>query len=357
MASTVSPINPYTPLSAIPSSSPSPKSLSPLSNYLSRFSKWRAELGLPNPGSVENLQKEVKATHLTNYAFDGGRADLTKSMSMSPLFQVTHSFALGSQTMAPSYNFGAMYATENVFLQGGVDHDGNVSARVNQGWANGHVSKAQAQLSQTPGHNLLQLEQDFSGQDFNVNLKAVNPWPSDLTGIFVGSYLQSLTKNFACGTEMVFQRPTPSTAELVATYLAKYTSSDKSWIATAQLQPAGILQATYWHKLSEKVDFAADLQLVATPMRRDAVATLGAKFDLRLSTFRAQLDSTGKVSALLEQRFTPTFAFLMSGEIDHLKNSAKVGVGVMIESSALSPEEMEMQMQQMQMQQSLTSPP
>ncbi|KAF9069602.1 eukaryotic porin-domain-containing protein [Rhodocollybia butyracea] len=354
MASPDAPINPYPSFPpAVPSS---PTSSNLFSSYINRFSKWRADLGLPNPGSVENLQKEVKATHLTNYAFDGGRADLTKSMSMNPLFQVTHSFALGSQTMQPSYNFGAIYATEHVFLQGGVDHDGNVSARVNQGWANGLVSKAQAQLSQTPGHTMLQLEQDYTGQDFNVNVKAVNPWPTDFTGVYIGSYLQSLTKNLACGTEWVYQRPTPSTSEMVATYLAKYTSSDKSWIATAQLQPAGIVQATYWHKLSEKVDFAADLQLVATPVRRDAVATLGAKYDLRLSTFRAQLDSTGKVSALLEQRFTPTFAFLVAGEIDHFKNSAKVGVGVMIESSALSQEEMEMQMQQMQMQQTLQTP-
>lgn len=67
------------------------------------------------------------------------------------------------------------------------------------------------------------------------------------------------------------------------------------------------------------MEVAADLQLIAAPTRRDAIATLGAKYDLRLATFRAQLDSTGKVSALLEQRFTPTFAFLVSGEIDHFK--------------------------------------
>ena len=53
--------------------------------------------------------------------------------------------------------------------------------------------------------------------------------------------------------------------------------------------------------------------------KRDAVATVGAKYDLRMSTFRAQLDSTGKVSAMLEQRFAPTFAFLVGGEIDHFK--------------------------------------
>jgi mitochondrial import receptor subunit TOM40 len=33
---------------------------------------------------------------------------------MNPAFQVTHSFALGSQTSAPSYNFGAVYANNNV---------------------------------------------------------------------------------------------------------------------------------------------------------------------------------------------------------------------------------------------------
>lgn len=173
------------------------------------------------------------------------------------------------------------------------------------------------QISQQAGHNLLQLEQDYQGLDFSLNAKAINPSPTDLNGIYVGSYLQSLTKNVALGVECLYQRQ--NLADLTTSYLAKYTSTDKNTIATAQLQGAGILQATYWQKLSEKVEVAGDLQIIAAPGRRDAIATLGAKYDLRVSTFRAQLDSTGKVSALLEQRFTPAFAFLMSGEIDHFK--------------------------------------
>ncbi|KAH7926323.1 hypothetical protein BV22DRAFT_1104412 [Leucogyrophana mollusca] len=331
-----------------PSFSPSPQKpslipgIAPLTNVFSRFSQWRKSLDLPNPGSVENLQKEVKTTHLTNFIFDGARADLTKSLSMNPAFQVTHSFALGSQTAAPSYNFGAVFANSNVFLQGSVDHEGNVNARMNQGWTENCITKMQAQLSSQVGHNMIQLEHDYQGQDYSLNAKAVNPWPTDLTGIFIGSYFQSLTKNLAVGVESLYQRPTPEMAELSTSYLAKITSTDKNWIATAQVQPAGIVQATYWQKLSEKVEVAADLQLIAAPARRDAIATLGAKYDLRMATFRAQLDSTGKISALLEQRFAPTFAFLVSGEIDHLKNAAKVGVGVMIESSSLTPEEMGM---------------
>ena len=206
---------------------------------------------------------------------------------------------------------------------------------------------------------MIQLEHDYLGQDFSVNVKAVNPSPSNLTGIFIGSYLQSITKNLAVGFETLYQRPTPQSPEISTSYHAKLTATDKSWIATAQVQHAGILQATYWQKLSEKVEVAVDLQVLSTPTRRDAIATLGAKYDFRLANFRAQLDSTGKVSALLEQRFHPAFAFLISGEIDHFKvmdssvvdvnmkltdyfpqkNAAKVGVGVMLESFS-APEEM-----------------
>ncbi|KAJ3562373.1 hypothetical protein NP233_g9616 [Leucocoprinus birnbaumii] len=323
-----SPAIPEKPLAAEPAASSQPavvpsyfNPVSPLWNVIDRFNQWRADLGLPHPGTVENLQKEVKATHLTNYMFDGARADLTKSLSMDPLFQVTHSFALGSQTLPSSYNFGAIFANPKVFLQGGVDHEGNVNARFNHGWTANQVTKVQAQFSQQAGQNMIQFEHDYQGRDFNVNIKGVNPSPADFTGIYIGSYLQSLTKNLAVGVETLWQRPNPDLSDMSSSYLAKYTSNDKNWIATAQLQATGILQATYWQKLSEKVDVAADLQLIATPQRRDAIATLGAKYDLRLATFRAQLESTGKVSALLEQRFTPTFAFLVSGEIDHFKAS------------------------------------
>jgi mitochondrial import receptor subunit TOM40 len=166
---------------------------------------------------------------------------------------------------------------------------------------------------------MIQVEQDYQGTDYNVNLKTINPWPADFTGIYVGSYLQSLTKNLALGFETYHSRPTPDDSETATSYLAKYTSSDKNWIATAQVQPQGVATATYWQKLSERVEVAADLQVIANATRRDAIATLGAKYDLRMASFKTQLDSTGKISALLEQRFTPTFSFLVAGEIDHFK--------------------------------------
>lgn len=166
---------------------------------------------------------------------------------------------------------------------------------------------------------MIQLEQDYQGLDYSANIKAMNPLLTDFTGIYVGNYVQSVTKNLALGLEAVLQRPAPELAETSISYLIRYAGTNRNWIATAQLQAIGVLQATYWQKLSEKVEVAADLQMLAAPSRRDAVATLGTKYDLRMASFRAQIDSTGKVSAYLEQRFAPSLAFLLSGEIDHFK--------------------------------------
>jgi mitochondrial import receptor subunit TOM40 len=43
--------------------------VSPLWNAIDRFNQWRSDLGLPHPGTVENLQKEVKGVseHLSVY--------------------------------------------------------------------------------------------------------------------------------------------------------------------------------------------------------------------------------------------------------------------------------------------------
>lgn len=170
---------------------------------------------------------------------------------------------------------------------------------------------------------MAQFEHDYQGRDYSVNVKAVNPSPVDLTGVYVGNVLQSITPHLAVGVEALWQRQAPDMTDFGCSYLAKWTggsSPSAPWIGTAQLSPAqGLLQATYWQKLSEKLEVAADLQLIANSQRRDAIGTLGARWDLRMATFRAQLDSSGKVSALLEQRFAPSFSFMVAGEIDHFR--------------------------------------
>lgn len=85
-----------------------------LAETYASLSERRDALGLSYPGTVENIAREVqKEVFLNNYTFSGLRADLTKAFSMSPLFQVSHAFAMGAQGMQP-YTFAALFGTSKV---------------------------------------------------------------------------------------------------------------------------------------------------------------------------------------------------------------------------------------------------
>lgn len=78
------------------------------------FQARRDALGLRNPGTVDAIAKEVQRdVFLTNQTFSGLRAELNKSFSILPLFQISHAFSSGSQLLSP-YTFLALYGTNNV---------------------------------------------------------------------------------------------------------------------------------------------------------------------------------------------------------------------------------------------------
>ena len=146
-----------------------------------------------------------------------------------------------------------------------------------------------------------------------------------LTGIFIGSYMQSITPRLSLGLEAVYQRAAAQMGpESVISYAGKYKGDD--WIASAQLMPAGGLQTSYWRRLSDKLESGVDLNLQVAGqggmmggVRKEGVATFGAKYDFRASSFRAQVDSAGKLGVLLEKRVVPMVQITFAGELDHVK--------------------------------------
>jgi mitochondrial import receptor subunit TOM40 len=50
---------------------------------------------------------------------------------------------------------------------------------------------------------------------------------------------------------------------------------------------------------------------------KEGTVTIGAKYDFRASSFRAQIDNQGKVGCLLEKVIAPPIRVTFSGEIDH----------------------------------------
>ena len=217
-------------------------------------------------------------------------------------------------------------------MQGNVDNDGTLGAVLNYQWTKSFVTKSQASIS--PGQpGMLQLDGDYTGKDFTASVKAINPSFLDggLSGVYIGSYLQSVTPGLALGVEAVWQRIAMSQGpDTVLSYCAKYRGQD--WIGTAQLTGQGALSTSYWRKLTEQVQAGVDLNLQFAPglgggglmgsgARKEGTTTVGAKYDFRTSTFRAQLDSTGKLSCLLEKRVLPPIQISFAGEMDHFKVS------------------------------------
>ncbi|ORY71604.1 mitochondrial import receptor subunit tom-40 [Pseudomassariella vexata] len=309
-----------------------------LTSVYDAFHKRRAELNLSNPGTVEGIAKECqREVFLTNYMHTGLRADLTKAFSMSPLFQVSHQFAIGER-LTP-YAFAALFGTNNVFLQGSMDNDGLLSTRFNYRWTPALVTKTQFQIG---SQDMASIEHEYVGADFTSSLKMLNPsyLEGGLTGIFIGSHLQSVTSKLALGAEAMWQRAAMNQPpESALSYAARYKSDD--WIASLQLQAQGALNATYWRRLSDKVQAGVDMTLSIVPgaggmmgagWQKEGITTIGAKYDFRMSTFRAQVDSTGKLSCLLEKRVAPPVMMSFGCDVDHVKQQARVGLGITIEA-------------------------
>lgn len=86
-----------------------------LKDIYGSFQQRRESLGLSNPGTVENVAREVqKDVLLSNFMFSGLRADLTKVFAMSPIFRISHAFTMGSQGNVPPYALSTMFGSPSV---------------------------------------------------------------------------------------------------------------------------------------------------------------------------------------------------------------------------------------------------
>ena len=222
-----------------------------------------------------------------------------------------------------------------LFLQSTLDSDRTLNARFNYRWTPRFVTKTSAQIAPgATGGAMLSFENDYTGSDFSANLKAVNPWPLEnrLTGIYVASYLQSITPRLALGLEAMWQRANAGeAAQAAVSYAARYRGDE--WIGSLQYLAQGAIETSYWRRLTEKVEAGVDLKLQFAGLsgapgagggvmgggKREGTATLGAKYDFRTSSFRAQLDSQGKLSCLLEKRVANPVQITFAGELDHVK--------------------------------------
>jgi hypothetical protein len=128
-------------------------------------------------------------------------------------------------------------------------------------------------------------------------------------------------------------------------------------------------------QVNQQVSIAAEFEGLVAPTQRDSAVTVGAKFDLRMATLRAQvrhgaypplgrdahctwpcdqrggvalkghrtrapslslcvcvqIDTSGRMAAVLEHRLQPNLALTLSGELDHVGGQGRFGVGLILQ--------------------------
>jgi mitochondrial import receptor subunit TOM40 len=322
--------------------------------YLQSLLERKKSLQLDPSGSYESLHKEARGivaylrssyvgVSLSHMLFEGGKADLAKGISQS--FQISHSYTLGGGTgpyaMPPTYHFASIFVQGKHLLHGMFDTNGTVQGKYQYTPVDGLAARIQSQLSKQEGQSMVQMEMDWVGADNAINVKAINPdiISSDLgTGIFIASAMQSIHKNIAIGIESVTQRvPHPHKRrqilqETVGSIAARILFPTKNDVLTVQLQQSNALQATFWHKVSDRVELAADWQAVLAGPRPDSSCSIALKLDYKQACIRAQVDTQAKVGLLYEEKLFPGFSLVMSGELDHAKGTSKWGLGVNLEN-------------------------
>jgi len=83
-------------------------------------------------------------------------------------------------------------------------------------------------------------------------------------------------------------------------------------------------------QVNEQISIGTELEMLMNKEMHESIFTVGTKFALTQATFRCQLDSHGKVSAVLEEKMAPGLSFVLSGELDHAATQSKFGFGLIV---------------------------
>mmetsp|Transcript_9428 Transcript_9428/g.27526 ORF Transcript_9428/g.27526 Transcript_9428/m.27526 type:complete len:282 (-) Transcript_9428:510-1355(-) len=268
---------------------------------------------LPNPGKMEELQKEAKAI-LSLDLFDGARFEINKGLNNN--FAVTHNVWMGSSQMPPSYELGANVGSEKMLLASRVDHNGRLTGRYQHQLTPSIALRGIASTSPDRNQDNLQLDVDVKGSHSFTGLRYMSG------GVVQGTYMQSVSPSIALGSELMYHHGRMITGLQGA---LKYGATPDR-VFTAKAGTFGNLELTYAHKVNEKVGFATEVQYYHNQVCSFGI---GGEFKLRQATYKGLVTSDCTISATLEEKVVPGVAnFILSGQINHKKKDYKFGFGL-----------------------------
>lgn len=281
-----------------------------------------------NPGTFEELPRKTKEVIAT--PFEGCK--FTWNKMITERFQASHTINMSSFKPA-SYKFGATYVGEtklgpneqypiliSEYGSGVVQFQGIHSFT--------KEIQAKAVIHATDKtFSMYQADIGYKGDNCSLQLTGVNASITNPQGIWVGHYLQKVTKSLALGGELLFQHGMGAKSAAL-TFGGRYRDDNSEFVVKTGEQGTNLC---YYCKGNEQVECAVEFEYVK--QIGESVTSFGYSVDLPkgLSKFKGSVDSDWSVTGVLEKRFEAfPFCFTLSGLLNHKKNQAKFGIGFTI---------------------------
>eukprot|EP01104_Vermistella_antarctica_P010926 TRINITY_DN296_c0_g1_i1.p1 TRINITY_DN296_c0_g1~~TRINITY_DN296_c0_g1_i1.p1 ORF type:complete len:387 (+),score=72.46 TRINITY_DN296_c0_g1_i1:118-1161(+) len=263
-----------------------------------------------NPGKFEDM--DVEAKNIMTDSFDGFKLDYSRQLSEN--FGVSHSIKMGSTTEPAGYSFMANYADNDKMIMGRIDTGGAIMGRLHASLTKKLSTSIVAQTFEE--QVMVSADADYRGSDCTATFKAVN------MDQFSASYMQSVTNSLALGVDGFYQH---SQALSALQYGFRYQRP--KWVLSGMLSSMGQASVSYSRSVSNKVKVATGLIVALVNGSVQSHWSMGYEYRLSYNTFKASIDGSGKVSAVLEEKFNPMMGYSLSGELDHFKEEYRFGIG------------------------------
>lgn len=285
-----------------------------------------------NPGTMEDLHKQCKDVFPTN--FEGAKLMVNKGLSNH--FQVSHTINLSSETPS-GYRFGATYVGTKQFtsneafpiLLGDIDPSGDLNANIIHQFTPRLKTKFATQVKKSK-FNAIQMTADYKGSDYTFTATAANPDIINESGVLVGHYLQSVSKNTDLGAELAYQYgpQVPGGEIAVLSIAGRYSGKDYVFSGTAGMSA---LHLCYFQKASEQLALGVEFDTNFRMM--ESTASLAYQIDVPKAdlSFKGMVDTNWTIGGVLEKKLAPLpFSFALSGLLNHSNSNFRLGCGLMI---------------------------
>jgi mitochondrial import receptor subunit TOM40 len=278
---------------------------------------------LTYPGKYEDKDREAKEITGNNELFEGMRFDCQRMVSNN--FSVTHILSMGGSEGNGAYTFNTNYGTNKVSAIGRYDGEGRVIGRLQYSPYPYFTATAQSQVSLEPAQSNLTVEADYKGEDSHTQVKLENK------GVLVLTYMQSLSKRFAAGAELVHVPTQGTFLSLSGRYTTPVAVEDEkpsSIFVGTFLSSVNTASFSYTRHIGKKTDLSTEYSIASTPDGKfqDGWAA-GAQWTFRSSRIKARVDHMHHVGVMVEENIAPFMRLSFAADLDHKEEKYKFGLG------------------------------